>query len=213
MGMGLFDAPATSSTARLKKARASSAKSTPGRLVTCFAPHSAAYPSPADRRARWSLSSLRMIEGALREIFSVREDVGGNRPRSLSFFSVGAPRGAPFKLARWPQVRAILKEADVDAFNAEHGNEVERWRGAAGKGKIGTGWLGFITVSLWSSSRLYRERTVGPVIANLSGVFSMAAHATPVFVGGLRSGSRRLRATRLGHSGRGDGASSADSLG
>ena len=83
-----------------------------------------------------------MIEGALREIFSqLQEDVGGNEPAIAELFLQLARRGAqPFKLARWPQVRAILKEADVDAFDAEHGNEVERLGvRQQGKGKIGTG--------------------------------------------------------------------------
>tara|TARA_Y100001933_G_scaffold141450_1_gene140349 strand:- start:3035 stop:3241 length:207 start_codon:yes stop_codon:yes gene_type:complete len=61
-------------------------------------------------------------------------------PRSPSFFLSWRAEGRQlFKLARWPQVRAILKDADVDAFDAEHGNEIERLGvGQQGKGKVGT---------------------------------------------------------------------------
>ena len=83
-----------------------------------------------------------MIEGALREIFSqLQEDVGGNQPAIAELFLELARLGVqPFKLARWPQVRAIFKEADVDAFDAEHDNEIKRLGvGQQGKGKVDTG--------------------------------------------------------------------------
>lgn len=87
-------------------------------------------------------SGIRVIDGPRREVgVHLQEDVGGRQAKTVQLgLELGAGMVGMDELARRPQMRALLEEADVDAGKAKHGDQAQHVVvRQQGKGEIGTG--------------------------------------------------------------------------